>query len=244
MHKTESINDNYKARQKPNRTGIPTAIKAKYEKISGLSFDDVRVHYNSVAPAQMRAYAYTQGNNVYIAPNQEKHLEHELGHVVQQKRGIVRPNAYINGIPLNTDKHLESEASRIGRSMPVLGRFEESVSAYAGVVQKMSEPQAGGARRRIINREKQGRHIVGNRYYISGRSIFAGTIETAQTLLNEYAGTGEMLGGYKERVNFGRVIGKYVDPATGTQTDTTMGIIHYSNTGAHIVPARPISEDA
>jgi hypothetical protein len=46
--------------------------------------DGVRVEYNSDKPAQLGAKAYTQGSRVYIAPGQEKHLGHELGHVIQQ----------------------------------------------------------------------------------------------------------------------------------------------------------------
>lgn len=76
--------------QKPNNTGIPDAMKARFENLSGFSFDDVKVHYNSDKPAQLQAHAYAQGNQVYMGPGQEKHLGHELGHVVQQKQGRVR----------------------------------------------------------------------------------------------------------------------------------------------------------
>ena len=48
------------------------------------------------------------------------------------------------------------------------------------------------------------------------------------------------IGTNKERVNFGEVIGQYVNPATNEAVDTTMGIIHYSKTGTHIVPAQPM----
>lgn len=68
---------------KSNNTGIPAEMKERAETASGLSFDDVRVHYNSGKPSQLNALAYTQGNQVYIAPGQEQHLGHELGHVVQ-----------------------------------------------------------------------------------------------------------------------------------------------------------------
>ena len=44
---------------------------------------------------------------------------------------------------------------------------------------------------------------------------------------------------YKERVDFGRVIGQYYDQETGQYVDTTIGIIHYGNDGAHIIPAKP-----
>lgn len=99
-------------RQGPNLTGIPTQIKLDFERSSGLSFADVRVHYNSDRPAKIGALAYTQGAQVYVAPRQERHLKHELGHVVQQMRGAVRPTGWINGLPVNTDPDLEYDADQ------------------------------------------------------------------------------------------------------------------------------------
>ena len=96
----------------PNMTGIPTQMKLDFERRSGLSFDDVRVHYNSDKPARIGALAYTQGNQVHVGPGQEKHLRHELGHVVQQKQGIVRPTTWINGLPVNNSPLLERSASQ------------------------------------------------------------------------------------------------------------------------------------
>ncbi len=96
-----------------NNTGIPNAMKEKFEQRSGISFDDVRVHYNSSKPVQFQALAYTQGNQIYVGPGQEKHLAHELGHIVQQKQGIVKPTGYLNGIPLNNDPALEQDADKI-----------------------------------------------------------------------------------------------------------------------------------
>jgi len=93
-----------------NRTGIPDSLKVQFENTSGFSFDDVKVHYNSSKPAQLQALAYTQGNQVYIAPRQEKHLGHELRHVVQQKAGIVKPTTFLNGVAINDNVNLEKEA--------------------------------------------------------------------------------------------------------------------------------------
>lgn len=42
-------------------------------------------------------------------------------------------------------------------------------------------------------------------------------------------------------MDFGEVIGQYVNPATGEAVDTTVGLIHYSKTGTHIVPAQSIN---
>lgn len=102
--------DKKKTAASPNTTGIPDSIKNRFEAKSGFSFDDVKVHYNSKKPAQFQALAYTQGNQVFIGPGQETHLCHELGHVVQQKQGIVKPTTTINGQPVNDDTKLEHGA--------------------------------------------------------------------------------------------------------------------------------------
>ena len=43
----------------------------------------------------------------------------------------------------------------------------------------------------------------------------------------------------KERVNFNKNIGIDIDPVTGDRTPITMGIIHYSKNGYHVVLAKP-----
>lgn len=97
---------------RPNLTGIPTQMKLNFEQRSGMSFDDVRVHYNSDKPAQFHALAYTQGTQIYVGPGQERSLPHELGHVVQQKAGRVRPTRWVRGQPVNDQPELEREADR------------------------------------------------------------------------------------------------------------------------------------
>lgn len=94
-----------------------------------------------------------------------------------------------------------------------------------------------------IQWDKQGKHFEGHNNYISGRSQLTANPEK----LAQRAGSGDPVGkvprgqaGFKERVDFGEPIGKYVDPATGAEVSTTKGIIHYDGKGQiHIVPARP-----
>ena len=93
-----------------NSTGIPDHMKAYAEKLYGSSLDDVRVHYNSENPSRFNALGYTQENNVYLGPGQEKHLMHELCHVIQQKRGIVKPTSIEGGHAINDSIILEKEA--------------------------------------------------------------------------------------------------------------------------------------
>ncbi len=98
-----------------NKTGLPSNLKAGVEKLSGLSMDDVKVHYNSDQPAQLNAEAYAQGTAIHIAPGQEKHLPHEAWHVVQQKQGRVKPTMQMKeAIDINDDAALEVEADIMG----------------------------------------------------------------------------------------------------------------------------------
>lgn len=97
-----------------NETGLDDRLKTGIERLSGVSLDDVRVHYRSSRPADVEAAAYTQGTHIHVAPGQEKHLAHEAWHVVQQKQGRVRATGRVAGLPLNDAEHLEREASVMG----------------------------------------------------------------------------------------------------------------------------------
>lgn len=97
-----------------NRTGLPAQLKAGMESVSGMDLSHVRVHYNSAKPAQLNAHAFAQGNNIHLGPGQEKHLPHELGHVVQQAKGQVKPTTQFFGAKINDDPKLESEATAMG----------------------------------------------------------------------------------------------------------------------------------
>ncbi|ERJ59851.1 eCIS core domain-containing protein [Sphingobacterium paucimobilis] len=98
-----------------NSTGLPDNLKNGIESLSGYSMDDVKVHYNSVKPAQLQAHAYAQGTDIHVAPGQEKHLPHEAWHVVQQKQGRVKPTLQMKGnIAVNDNEALEKEADVMG----------------------------------------------------------------------------------------------------------------------------------
>lgn len=101
--------------KKTNNTGLPQNLKSGVENLSGHAMDDVKVHYNSYQPAQLKAHAFAQGNQIHVAPGQEKHVPHEAWHVVQQKQGRVNPTSKINGtVAINDDKGLEKEADVMG----------------------------------------------------------------------------------------------------------------------------------
>jgi hypothetical protein len=104
-----------KGSQTLNNTGLPDTLKLGIENLSGLSMDDVKVHYNSTKPAQLQAHAFAQGTDIHMAPGQEKHLPHEAWHVVQQKQGRVKPTKQMKGkVNVNDDVGLEHEADVMG----------------------------------------------------------------------------------------------------------------------------------
>lgn len=122
-------------KSKPNMTGIPTQMKLDFERRSGLSFDDVRVHYNSDKPAKIDALAYTQGGQVFIGPGHHQHLQHELIHVIQQKTGRVKSGFHFDNIIINDSQYLEAEASH-----NVINRGTISHNLTTNIIQRTKFP--------------------------------------------------------------------------------------------------------
>ncbi len=141
----------------PDLTGIPGKMRRRFEENSGLSFQDVRVHYSSPLPEQVQAKAFTSGTQVFIGPGQERWLSHELGHVIQQKRGRVAPTVRVNGHPVNDSGTLEREADALGRTFggsggPVLQR----AAAPDGVIQRGGEQDAVAATKTFRRGNRRG----------------------------------------------------------------------------------------
>lgn len=92
-----------------------------------------------------------------------------------------------------------------------------------------------------LHEGRQGKHIPGHNNYNpnAGRSIFHGSLAHAQELIDNFGGTGTWHGANKEIVIFGEEIGTWVSRDGSKRLPTTRGTIHYSSTGAHIVPANP-----
>lgn len=119
-----------------NKTGLSDQLKSGMESISGMSLEDVKVHRNSDKPAQLHAHAYAQGTDIHLGPGQEKHLPHELGHVVQQKQGRVQPTVQMKGqVAINDSTYLEKEADVLGAKAKHLGTSSE-LNPDAGVAQR------------------------------------------------------------------------------------------------------------
>lgn len=99
MSKVRALINHWERLQEPVRQQLAGSVKAQLlpERLqktialmSRADLSDVRVHYNSRLPQAIEARAYTQGNDIFLAPGQERHLPHEAWHVVQQRQGRVR----------------------------------------------------------------------------------------------------------------------------------------------------------
>lgn len=117
----------------PGKSDLPEALKSGIESLSGVSMDNVRIHYGSTKPAQVQAFAYTQGRDIHLGPGQEQHLPHEAWHVVQQSKGTVPPTLQANGVSINDNPALEHEADVMGAKARKIGTLQKSSRAALSV---------------------------------------------------------------------------------------------------------------
>lgn len=90
---------------------------------------------------------------------------------------------------------------------------------------------------------KQAKHLSGQPNHDPSKSTIAVSIVELQRLVERRAGTGTWHPPNREVIDFGIVVGVFRDPKTGRGRPTTRGTIHYSKTGAHVVPAQPNKGD-
>ncbi|WP_281556866.1 DUF4157 domain-containing protein [Thalassomonas sp. RHCl1] len=143
-------------------TAMPTSLQAGLEALSDVDLSGTRVHRNSAKPAQVNALAYTQGQDIYVAPGQDQHLAHEGWHVVQQLQGRVKPSREVNGQSINDDVALEHEADVMGAkaanmSLPE-AKEQASASTAAPVAQHKCEQC--GLEDDAITQTKSAAHIT------------------------------------------------------------------------------------
>ena len=148
-----------RVQRRANTTGMPDQLKAGIEGLSGLSMDNVQVHYNSSKPASLQAHAYTQGSDIHVAPGQERHLAHEAWHVVQQSQGRVQPTMQMQGTAINDDAGLESEADVMGAralqmvrssAAPAQAQFDSAAGASGGAEPRIYQFVSTGAVTQLI----------------------------------------------------------------------------------------------
>lgn len=138
---------------KSNHTSPPDNLKSGIESLSGMSMDNVKVHYGSNKPAQLDAKAYAQGTDIRVAPGQEQHLPHEAWHVVQQAQGRARSTIQRrDGALINDDAGLEREADVMaGATMTAQAKLEDGKSIASDSMRSMASQGCGVVAQLLMN---------------------------------------------------------------------------------------------
>jgi hypothetical protein len=228
-----------------NKTGLPDTLKSGVEQLSGVSMDDVKVNYNSSAPAQLHAHAYAQGTSIHVAPGQEKHLPHEAWHVAQQKQGRVQPTKQLKGkVPVNDDKGLENEADVMGAKAVAQGKLIK-------ISKPIQKKQVNGANKfspvsqRVVIQRKPADILamVNNAKKLIGDGIFTDDLGTESTILgkaNEAVdGMAAGVGGVNKMVSTAaNIVGSLGDAASsafGGASEAAQGIVEAVGISIRIV---------
>ncbi|MEM8570631.1 MAG: DUF4157 domain-containing protein [Pseudomonadota bacterium] len=121
--------------------GVGAELSAGIEALSGVSMEGVQVHRNSPQPAAIGALAFAQGRDIHLGPGQEQHLPHEAWHVAQQATGRVKPTAMVNGVAVNDNAALETEADVMGARALQHGASLQRKSAQTSLLETATFPE-------------------------------------------------------------------------------------------------------
>ncbi|OIS65342.1 DNA-binding protein [Bacillus subtilis] len=132
-------------------------------------------------------------------------------------------------------KEIKNVAKGKDNSVPSYGKKSVPKGPYREVNGYPVKVKPGAQEKHIPSTPNYKQEIANGK----NKSIFYGDNKKAQELLDKYAGKGDFLKNGRERVDFGKPIGKYYDRNTGEYVETTKGLTHYGKYGAHIVPSRP-----
>lgn len=125
--------------------GLPSPLLGKMNHSFGTDFSTVNIHRNSSQASQMKAQAFTKGNDVHFAPGKyqpeslqgQELIGHELAHVVQQRVGGLG-----SGIG-NLGGFSESQADWAGARAAAGGRIGQRMAGvpFGSVQMKGVEPE-------------------------------------------------------------------------------------------------------
>jgi tetratricopeptide (TPR) repeat protein len=155
---------------------------------------------------------------------------------------ILLPVASVKGLKYVKTFHDIKRAERLG-TLQTLAKSTESREGLIQRAVKWRSTRKACLAKAQLEIDKHTKHVPGAWNYEEGKGIM--THPDPQKLLTKHAGRGQKIKGipgqpdYRERVDFGEIIGYYVDEDTKVKTLTTNGTIRYSKKGAHIVPATP-----
>ncbi len=130
---------------------LPEKLHTNLEQSFGFDFSKVQILRNSKKAEELKARAYTQGEQIRFAPGEfnpntesgRNLIGHEFTHIVQQRSGLVQPTSILGkGLAVNNDPILEREADQLGaqavKGMPI----QKYQSASLGIRNSLRTLQA------------------------------------------------------------------------------------------------------
>lgn len=98
--------------------------------------------------------------------------------------------------------------------------------------------RGAGSGRNYLHFGRQGKHWEWHNNFQKSKSKITIDPNKLQDLVNKYGGGKNH--GHREFVDFGEIIGQWLNPKDGNYYDTTRGTIHWGEDGGyHVVPAPP-----
>jgi hypothetical protein len=167
--------------ESPN--GLPKELRLQMEDSLGHDFSTVQIVRDSQEALASGAEAFAAGDTLHFAPGfynpasaeGRALIGHELAHIVQQREGRVQASSEVNGMPLNDDHGLESEAASLGAKAAennIAGKSKEAERKMDGL------QKAGNVSLRVGKKVMQ-RNIFSNAWdwgkkAVAGVADFAG----------------------------------------------------------------------
>lgn len=149
---------------------VPGMLKARFENMSGISFEDVKIHYSSPHPSKIGAYAYTSGRNG-LKMNDSISLEQEaymLGNkVLQKKRNGSLESSLIQMCPKPGDARPAPDSEDELESFCSESDIEDNYNvASESVVERRSIRHVSNEEGRIVSKAKIRGELVKDARYI------------------------------------------------------------------------------
>lgn len=129
---------------------LPANLQKKAEALLDEDFSSVNFYLNSVNALNLGAKAYAQGNNIHFAPGNynpystggQELIAHELVHVSQQRKGLVKPEILTSFGWMNNSENFENQANEsakmILRGSKIINNFKSKKNIYPSYVIQMS----------------------------------------------------------------------------------------------------------
>lgn len=182
----------------------------------------------------LEKYVYSDPSTKKAFENDRKMNKNKSSDYNQYKR---YKETLAEGVPKTFDKFQEMKYNDIEKWQNLKAQYADA----KGITSDEAAKQYINNANKIIDIGKQEKHIRGSNNYIEGRSYLTISSKEAQTLVNKYAGKGQISFNRKgvwdkrEIVYAQENIGVAVSTKNGKHA-TNAFKIHYSKTGTHIVP--------